>query len=108
MLGISYDKFVRQASAVYGESSAYLVRNKTDEPSDEMMKEMYAIASVHQRNSKAYGVNSDPAKDFRKKDENQRNELPLMRTAIAAEILSLIHISEPTRHTNASRMPSSA
>ncbi|WP_277266183.1 RHS repeat domain-containing protein, partial [Prevotella corporis] len=90
LLGISYDKFVRQASAVYGESSAYLVRNKTDEPSDEMMKEMYAIASVHQRNSKAYGVNSDPAKDFRKKDENQRNELPLMRTAIAAEINALL------------------
>ena len=67
LLNISYNKFVRQASAVYGESSAYLVRNKKDEPSDEMMKEMYAIASVHQRNSKAYGVNSEPAKDFRKK-----------------------------------------
>ena len=26
----------------------------------------------------------------------------------ALEYLSLIHISEPTRHTNASRMPSSA
>ena len=90
LLGISYDKFVWQASAVYGESSAYLVRNKTDEPSDEMMKEMYAIASVHQRNSKAYGVTSDPAKDFRKKNENQRNELPLMRTAIAAEINALL------------------
>ena len=90
LLNISYDKFVRQASAVYGESSAYLVRNKKDEPSDEMMKEMYAIASVHQRNSKAYGVNSEPAKDFRKKGESQRNELPLMRTAIAAEINALL------------------
>ena len=90
LLNISYDKFVRQASAVYGESSAYLVRNKKDEPSDEMMKEMYAIASVHQRNSKAYGVNSEPAKDFRKKGESQRNDLPLMRTAIAAEINALL------------------
>ncbi len=90
LLNISYDKFVRQASAVYGESSAYLVRNKKDEPSDEMMKEMYAIASVHQRNSRAYGVNSEPAKDFRKKGESQRNELPLMRTAIAAEINALL------------------
>ena len=33
---------------------------------------------------------------------------PSTYSSTIASILSLIHISEPTRHTNASRMPSSA
>ena len=45
-----------------------------------------AIASVHQINSKTYGVNSEPAKDFRSKGKSPREGLPLMRTATAAEL----------------------
>ena len=88
-LSISHSKFIRQSSTVYGESSAYRVRDKKSEPSEDLKKEMYAIASVHQRNSKAYGISSEPAKDFRSKSAKERNDLPLMRTAIAAEINAL-------------------
>ena len=35
-------------------------------------------------------------------------ELHTLNTSFVKLDLSLIHISEPTRHTNASRMPSSA
>ena len=52
-LSISHSKFISQSSTVYGESSAYRVRDKKSEPSEDLKKEMYAIASVHQRNSKA-------------------------------------------------------
>jgi hypothetical protein len=88
-LNISYYNFIRQSSTIYGESSAYRVRNKLKEPTDDLKKEMFAIASVHQRNKKAYGVSSEPAKDFREKTNGQRNKLPLMRTAIAAELNAL-------------------
>ena len=88
-LSISHSKFISQSSTVYGESSAYRVRDKKSEPSEDLKKEMYAIASVHQRNSKAYGISSEPAKDFRSKSAKERNDLPLMRTAIAAEINAL-------------------
>ena len=88
-LSIHHSKFISQSSTVYGESSVYRVRNKKSEPSEDLKKEMYAIASVHQRNSKAYGISSKPAKDFRSKSAKERNDLPLMRTAIAAEINAL-------------------
>ena len=88
-LSIHHSKFISQSSTVYGESSAYRVRDKKSEPSEDLKKEMYAIASVHQRNSKAYGISSEPAKDFRSKSAKERNDLPLMRTAIAAEINAL-------------------
>ena len=88
-LSISHSKFISQSSTVYGESSACRVRDKKSEPSEDLKKEMYAIASVHQRNSKAYGISSEPAKDFRSKSAKERNDLPLMRTAIAAEINAL-------------------
>ena len=38
---------------------------------------------------------------------NRENEITF-NVDLSQEELSLIHISEPTRHTNASRMPSSA
>jgi RHS repeat-associated protein len=85
-LNISYAKFIIQASTVYGESSAYLARNKKAEPSEDLQHEMYAIASVRQRNKKAFGVTSAQAVNFRSKSDKERNNLPLMRTAIAAEI----------------------
>ena len=88
-LSISHSKFISQSSTVYGESSAYRVRDKKSEPSEDLKKEMYAIASVHQRNSKAYGISSEPTKDFRSKSAKERNDLPLMRTAIATEINAL-------------------
>ena len=88
-LNISYNSFVKQSSTVYGESSAYKVRNKKSEPSEDLQHEMFAIASVHQRNKKAYGVNSQQAQIFREKSDEERNHLPLMRTAIAAEINAL-------------------
>lgn len=89
-LNITHENFVRQASTVYGESSAYRVKNKKMAPSEDLKNEMYAIASVHQRNKRAYGVSSEPAKEFRRKTNEERNEMPLMKTAIAAEINALV------------------
>src|SRR6218665_926192 len=76
-LNIKHSKFISKASAVYGESShAYKIDSK---------EEVFAIASVHQRNKVAYGTNSAQAKVFRNTPEADRNGT-FMQTAIAAEI----------------------
>ncbi|MFT4092337.1 MAG: DUF4280 domain-containing protein [Niabella sp.] len=77
-----YDKFIRDASTIYGESSAaYSVVDKY---------EFYAIASVHKRNSIAYGVNSDYAKKFRNLSDSERDKNEAMKYSIAGEINALI------------------
>lgn len=76
----NHTKFIQKASTVYGESSAY----KSDMTED-LKKEMFAIASVLERNNKAYGENSELAKKFRTTSKEKRNGTK-MQCAIAAEI----------------------
>lgn len=59
-LSVSHSEFRQQASTVYGESSAYKMSKMTDE----LQKEMYALGSVYQRNSVAFGKHSDKAKEY--------------------------------------------
>ena len=80
-LSIKHSDFIKKCSAVYGESSiGYAIFS---------MEEMYAIASVHIRNSVAYGVSNREAKAFRAKSLTQRNSIPAMQTAVAAFINAL-------------------
>lgn len=58
-LSISHPEFKKQAATVYGESSAYRMK-----ASEELKKEMGAIATVHQINKIAYGDKSQQAKIF--------------------------------------------
>ncbi|WP_264524818.1 hypothetical protein [Flavobacterium sp. N502536] len=75
-----HSKFILKASTVYGESSAYK-SNMTED----LRKEMFAIASVFERNSIAYGENSELAKKFRSTSKEKRDGTK-MQYAIAAEI----------------------
>lgn len=80
----NHTKFILKASTVYGESSAYK-SNMTED----LKKEMFAIASVLERNSIAYGENSELAQKFRSTSKEKRNGTK-MQYAIAAEINVLI------------------
>ncbi|WP_347052528.1 hypothetical protein [Flavobacterium olei] len=79
----NHNKFIQKASTVYGESSAY-----KSEMTEDLRKEMFAIASVHERNTTAYGNNSAPAKKFRETSQEGRNGTK-MQYAVAAEINAL-------------------
>jgi len=68
LLNISNSELHKQAAIVYGESSAY-----KSGKSEELMKEMYAIASVLQRNNEAYGVSNAGAGLYRSKSNEERN-----------------------------------
>ena len=77
-----YEKFIRDASTTFGESSAaYNIIDKY---------EFFAIASVHKRNKTAYGVNSAAAKKFRNLSDDERNKNEGMKHSIAAEINALL------------------
>lgn len=77
-ISIKYEKFISDSSTTYGESSAaYDVIDRL---------EFFAIASVHKRNKKAYGINSDFAKKFRALKDIDRNNHESMKHSIAAEI----------------------
>ncbi len=80
-----HNEFITKSSTIYGESSAF---RSTKVSQDELKKEMYAIASVHQKNKKAYGVSSELAKLFRSKSCSDRNNTN-MQFAIAALINAL-------------------
>ncbi|MEN4761810.1 hypothetical protein ABEG63_15870 [Chryseobacterium sp. C39-AII1] len=79
----NHEKFIRDASTTYGESSAaYNIIDKL---------EFYSIASVHKRNKVAFGVNSSFAKNFRSLSDLKRNENEAMIFSIAAEINALLN-----------------
>ncbi|WGE85915.1 hypothetical protein [Actinobacillus equuli] len=80
-----HSDFIIKASTIYGESSAFRASKVTQ---DELKKEMYSIASVHQKNKKAYGISSNQAKIFRSKSNQDRNNTA-MQFAIAALINAL-------------------
>ena len=76
---INHDDFIQQAATVYGESSAgYGEINK---------EEMYAIASVHQKNDVAYGSNNKQAQLF--KNTPDRGRKGGMQIALGAVINAL-------------------
>jgi RHS repeat-associated protein len=79
-LNINYDKFIKKSATVYGESShGYGIDNK---------EEIFAIASVHERNKIAFGATSAAAKTFTNTADYKRNGT-FKQTAIAAEINAL-------------------
>ena len=74
-LEINHRNFIKRAATVYGESSVgYGVKSR---------EELFAIASVHERNDIAYGANSNQAKLFKRKTDQERN-LTFMQTSVAA------------------------
>ena len=86
LLDITHSEFRKKAATVYGESSAYMY-NKMNE---EVKFEMYAIASVHERNSIAYGSSSGQAKSFLSNTPDKNNSNAFRTTANAAVINALI------------------
>lgn len=80
-----HNEFITKSSTIYGESSAFRSAKVSQ---DELKKEMYAIASVLQKNKEAYGVSSKLAKLFRSKSCSDRNNTN-MQFAIAALINAL-------------------
>ena len=80
-----HNEFITKSSTIYGESSAFRSAKVSQY---ELKKEMYAIASVLQKNKEAYGVSSKLAKLFRSKSCSDRNNTN-MQFAIAALINAL-------------------
>ena len=87
-LKITHSAFRKKAATVYGESSAYRYSGNTIP--DDLKYEMYAIASVLERNGKAYGANSQKAKDFLNKTPEKNNRNNFRVTANAAVINALL------------------
>lgn len=85
-LGVTHTEFRKQASTIYGESSAY----KSNRMTEGLEKEMFAIASVHQINSLAFGATSDKAKQYLAMSPNEINLNIFKKTANAAVINALI------------------
>ncbi|MBP7541388.1 MAG: RHS repeat-associated core domain-containing protein [Saprospiraceae bacterium] len=79
-LGIDHSGFIKKSSTVYGESSHVFGINSREE--------VFAIASVHERNSLAYGASSEQAEIFRNTSNEGRNGT-FMQTANSAVINSL-------------------
>jgi hypothetical protein len=80
-LEIGHDEFQEKAATVYGESSAY----KTNGQPEELKNEMFAIASVHEKNNKAYGNDSESAGLFKDASPSERNYTK-KQLAVAAEL----------------------
>ena len=87
-LGITHSTFRKKAATIYGESSAYCYGGNTVPA--ELKNEMYAIASVHERNAMAYGANSDQAQNFLANTPQQNNKNNFRVTANAAVINALV------------------
>ena len=79
LLNIKHSEFQKQAATIYGESSAY----KANGPTEELAKEMGAIAYVHQNNKTAYGTGNEQAQLFKKTSlANQTGKMQLANWAI--------------------------
>ena len=85
-LPVTFGEFRKKCATVYGESSAYKMNTVTDE----LMKEMYAIASVHQKNSLAYGSNSAKALEYLSLSANEANQSKFKIVATSAVINALL------------------
>ncbi|TKC04525.1 RHS repeat-associated core domain-containing protein, partial [Pedobacter polaris] len=79
-LGIGHKDFLAKAATIFGESSASLVNQSPD-----LKNEMFAIASVHERNQTAYGASNDAATAFKDASPMERNGTK-KQYAVAAEI----------------------
>ena len=87
VLLITHKQFREKAATVYGESSAYRYSGNT--VPDDLKCEMFAIASVLERNKNAYGAKSKKANDFLKDTPEQNNKNNFRVTANAAVINAL-------------------
>lgn len=81
-LPISHSEFRKQSATVYAESSAYKMNTVTDD----LEKEMFAIASVHQRNDIAFGADAPKAKEYLSLSPEKINNSKFKTTANAAVI----------------------
>ena len=86
-LGITHDEFREKAATVYGESSAYMYSGNT--VPDDLKHEMYAIATVHEKNNIAYGGKSSQHDGYIGCTPNENNENAFRVTANAAVINAL-------------------
>ncbi len=78
-LPITHTEFQKQGATVYGESSAYMYKGV----SEELKKEMGAIAYVHQTNKTAYGDTSTQAKLFNDTSlQNRQGKMQLANWAV--------------------------
>ena len=80
-LEIGNKELLSKSATIYGESSAFRLNKITDD----LKKEMFSIASVHEKNDLAFGKDSDQAKAFNKLTSGERNGT-MKQLAIAAEI----------------------
>lgn len=85
-LKVNYTKFQGMAAVVYGESSAAYMNTMTTD----LKHEMFAIASVHQLNSIAYGSESVKADEYRRYSLEKNNDDPFKLAANAAVINALL------------------
>jgi RHS repeat-associated protein len=81
-LSITHSEFRKQAATVYGESSAYLLNEVTDD----LISEMFAIASVYLRNDNAFAADKEKAKEYLKQSPEKINKSEFKKTANAAVI----------------------
>ena len=84
-LGVTHTEFRKQSSTVYAESSAYKLNTVTTD----LENEMFAIASVHQKNSLAYGADAPKAKEYLALTPQEVNKSKFKTTANAAVINAL-------------------
>ena len=87
-LGITHDEFKEKAATVYGESSAYRYSGNT--VPEDLKHEMFAIASVHERNSKAYANKSSQHDEYMNCTPKENNGNSFRVTANAAVINALM------------------
>ena len=80
-LEIGNKELLSKSATIYGESSAFGLNKITDD----LKKEMFSIASVHEKNDLAFGKDSKQAKAFNKLTSGERNGT-MKQLAIAAEI----------------------
>ncbi len=81
-LSIDTKEFKKMAATVYGESSATYMKVI----SDELKKEMCAIAMVHKKNKIAFGATSAKAKEYKRLTPTQINRSPFKLASNAAVI----------------------
>ena len=87
-LGITHSEFRNKAATVYGESSAYSYSGNT--VPDDLKHEIYAIASVHEKNAIAYGSTSSQHDGYIKCTPGENNKNAFRVTANAAVINALM------------------
>ena len=97
-LNVTHSLFRKMAATIYGESSAY----KANKLTEELKKEMFAIASVHYYHPEhhAYGATSDKAKEYLEMNPKSINNDKFKKTANAAIINAQIGGPDYSNHAS--------